>query len=88
MSYVGKMNVNASTYHVASTLYGTCDTAAGTAAKVAVVDGFDTLETGVTVHIKFTYSNTAANPTLAIKPTSMEQLRQVQQRLHLGKQVQ
>ena len=70
MAYISKVTAGGSTYNVGSNLYGTCDTAAGTAAKVAVVSGFDTLETGVTVHIKFTYSNTVASPTLAIKPTS------------------
>ena len=70
MGYVGKVVAGGSTYKVGSTLYGTCETAAATAAKVAVIDGFDTLETGVTVFIKFTYSNTAATPTLAIKPSS------------------
>lgn len=70
MAYIGKITAGGSTYHVGSTLYGTCDTAAATAAKVAVVDGFDTLEAGVTVHIKFTNSNTAGSATLAIKPSS------------------
>lgn len=70
MSYIGKITTGGSTYHVGSTLYGTCDTAAGTAIKVAVVEGFDTLETGVTVHIKFTNSNTASNPSLEIRPSS------------------
>lgn len=51
-------------------LYGTCTTAADTAAKVAVIDGFDTLKEGMTVHIKFTYSNGAVDPTLAIKSSS------------------
>lgn len=71
MAYIGKIIKDTTTYQVGSTLYGTCDTAAGTAAKVAVVNGFDTLETGVTVHIKFTYSNTSTGTiTLAIKPSS------------------
>lgn len=70
MAYIGKITAGGSTYHVGSTLYGTCDTAGATAAKVAVVDGFDTLEAGVTVHIKFTNSNTAGSATLAIKPSS------------------
>jgi len=39
-------------------LYGTCSTSAATAAKVAVVPKFTTLETGMVVYIKFTYSNT------------------------------
>lgn len=46
-------------------LYGTCSTAAATAAKVATVAGF-ALESGATVSIRFTYANTAASPTLNI----------------------
>ena len=46
-------------------LYGTCATAAATAAKVATVTGF-ALESGATVSIRFTYANTAASPTLNI----------------------
>ena len=70
MSYVGKITASGTTYPVGSTLYGTCGTDAATAAKVATVSNFDTLETGITVHIKFTNSNTVANPTLAIKPSA------------------
>lgn len=71
MSYISKLKTPDETiYPIGSALYGTCTTAAATAAKVAIIDSFDTLETGVTVFIKFTYSNTAATPTLAIKPSS------------------
>ena len=71
MSYIAKLKTpDGTSYPIGCALYGTCTTAAATAAKVAVIDGFDTLETGVTVFIKFTYSNTAATPTLAIKPSS------------------
>lgn len=71
MAYIGKVTAGGNTgMLVGSTLYGTCETAAATAAKVAVIAGFDTLEPGVTVHIKFTNSNTVASPTLAIKPSS------------------
>lgn len=51
-------------------MYGTCDTAAATAAKVANnVSNFHTLTTGVTVTIKFTNSNTKENPTLNVNGT-------------------
>ena len=53
---------------IASTAYGVCETAAATAAKTVDMTGF-TLVTGVTVHIKFTYSNTVASPTLNINST-------------------
>ena len=46
-------------------LYGTCSTAAATAAKVATATGFK-LVSGTSVSIKFTYANTAASPTLNI----------------------
>jgi hypothetical protein len=74
MSYIGKTTVDGTTHLVGSTLYGTCDTAAGTAAKVATLADFDELITGVTVHIKFTYSNTASNPTLNINSTGAKNI--------------
>lgn len=46
-------------------IYGTCSTAATTAAKVATATGFK-LVSGTSVSIKFTYANTAASPTLNI----------------------
>lgn len=46
--------------------YGTCATAAGTAAKVATVDGVTELKTGLTIAVKFTYANGKANPTLNV----------------------
>ena len=51
---------------IASTAYGVCNTAAGTAAKVVEITGFELVE-GVTIHVKFTYSNSAENPTLQVK---------------------
>lgn len=52
------------------TLYATSSTAAGTAAKVATLSaGSLTLTAGVSVSVKFTYANTAINPTLNISST-------------------
>ena len=48
--------------------YGTCATAAGTAAKAGSLSGF-ALNTGAVVGIKFTYANTAASPTLNVNST-------------------
>lgn len=61
---------------IASTAYGTCTTAAATAAKVATIQDSQafTLFTGVTVHIKFTYINSAANPTLNVNNTGAKPL--------------
>lgn len=46
--------------------YGTCSTAAATVAKVATVSDVASLYTGLTISVKFTYSNTASNPTLNV----------------------
>lgn len=74
-SYVGKVTVDGTSYPVGSTLYGTCATAAGTAAKVVTCANFDTLQTGVTIHVKFTYSNTVANPTLNVNSTGAKSIK-------------
>ncbi len=50
------------------THYGTCSTAADTAAKVVALTGF-ALTTGAMVAVKFTVTNTAANPTLNVNST-------------------
>lgn len=60
MGYVGTITDTTGAKHpVGSTLYGTCSTAAATAAKVVTLPDFDYLAQGVTVHVKFTYSPTA-----------------------------
>lgn len=45
--------------------FGTCSTRATTAAKTVTLTNF-VLETGAQVRIKFTYANSAANPTLNV----------------------
>ena len=50
------------------THFGTCSTAAGTAAKVVSCTGF-TLASGAKITVKFTITNTAANPTLNVNNT-------------------
>lgn len=54
---------NRATYH-----YGTCVTAAATAAKAVTLGGF-TLYAGAMVSVKFTYANTADSPTLNVNST-------------------
>ena len=57
-------------------LYATCDTAAGTAAKVATLSsGSVTLASGVSVSVKFTYANTASSPTLNVNGTGAKTIR-------------
>ena len=50
------------------THFGTCSTAAATAAKTVSLTGF-TLATGAVVTVKFSATNTAANPTLNVNGT-------------------
>lgn len=50
------------------THFGTCDTAAGTAAKTVSLSGFS-LVTGARILVKFTNSNTASSPTLNVNGT-------------------
>ena len=59
-SYIGQINIDNNSHAIGSTLFGTCNTPAGTAAKVATLVGFDNLATGVTVHILFTVENTVS----------------------------
>ena len=67
MAYVGKITDTAGNTHlVGSTLYGTCGTAAATTAKTVTCTNFSGFETGVTIHVKFTYGNTASAPTLNV----------------------
>lgn len=73
-SYIGQIKIGNDTSPVGSTLYGICNTSASTAAKTitttdnsgGVLEKFDNLVTGVTIHVKFTNGNTASAPTLQI----------------------
>lgn len=68
-TYIGQVALGGNNLPVASTLYGTCATAANTVAKVVTCANFDKLITGVTIYVKFTYSNSVANPTLNVNST-------------------
>lgn len=56
--------------------FGTCSTAAATAAKTVTLDDSMsfTLEKGASVFVKFTNSNTASNPTLAVNGTTAKSI--------------
>ena len=69
MGYVGKVAAGGSTHLVGSTLFGICDNLANTAAKTVTCTDFDTLVSGVTIHVLFTQTNTASNPTLNVNST-------------------
>ena len=54
--------------------YGACSTAAGTAAKTVALSGF-VLATGAEITVKFSATNTAANPTLNVNNTGAKGIR-------------
>lgn len=56
--------------------FGSCSTAAGTAAKTVTLDDSMTftLEKGASVFVKFTNSNTVASPTLAVNGTTAKSI--------------
>lgn len=62
---IEQANISSNLYNLASTAYGYCETAGGTAAKAVSIPGFKYIE-GVTIHVKFRYANTANNPTLNV----------------------
>lgn len=72
--YIGKISDGTDARPVASTLYGTCATAAATKAKVVTCADFDTLIAGVTIFVKFTYANTVASPTLKVNTTDAKSI--------------
>ena len=67
---INSLKLGSSTY-VFTTPYATCGTAAAEAAKVATTTPGSnfSLETGARVTVKFTVTNTAANPTLNVNST-------------------
>ena len=69
MGTIAKITAGGTTHLVASSAYGTCSTATATAAKVVTMSDFDTLINGMTIHVYFTYSNTATNPSLNVNST-------------------
>lgn len=55
--------------------YGTCTTAAATAAKVVTADRDFVLETGAAIDVKFSYANSAASPTLNVGGTGAKAIK-------------
>lgn len=76
MGTIAKVTAGGATHLIASTAYGTCDTAKDVAEKEATIQDSQafTLFTGVTVHIKFTHHNTATNPTLNVNGTGAKSI--------------
>lgn len=76
MALINKINVGDTVYDLgASLLYGVCETAKATAAKTVTVTGNFTLETGVTIAVKFTNTNTASSPTLNVNGTGAKAIK-------------
>lgn len=55
--------------------YGTCTTAAATAAKVVTADRDFVLETGAAIDVKFSYANSASAPTLNVGGTGAKAVK-------------
>ena len=56
--------------------YGTCSTIGGTSTKVVNSDDFgDTLETGKSIRVKFSYANTVASPYLNVNGTGAKLIK-------------
>ena len=77
-----KINNKGTDYNIAESAYCTCATAAATVAKVAYLQGSSsntfcsgTIPTGVTINVKFTYSNTASNPTLNVNGSGAKSIK-------------
>ena len=76
MALINKINVADTTYDIGgSLLYGVCETAKATVAKTVTVNGNFTLETGATVAVKFTNTNSASSPTLNVNGTGAKAIK-------------
>lgn len=71
MAYVGKVKIdNGAAVSVASTLYGTCSTSGIDIVKNVTCDDFNALIVGVTIYVKFSYTNVVSGPTLKVNGTA------------------
>ena len=79
MGTISKVTAGGATHLIASSAYGICSTAAATAAKTVnfTDDQAFTLIQGETIHIRFTKTNTAANPTLNVKGTGAKPIHRI-----------
>lgn len=74
--YISEVKIdNGAVQNIGSSAYGECSTAAATAAKTVDMTGFTTLIKGATIHVKFTNSNTVANPTLNVNNTGAQLIK-------------
>lgn len=76
MAYICKITDTSSvTGALTTSLFGTCDTAKSTAAKVVTCSDFDALIPGVTIRVKFDNENTASTPTLNVNSTGAKEIK-------------
>ena len=70
MAYSSKFKTKSQgTVPIGSNLFGTCSTGASTATKTVSMSDFDILVEGVTVHVYFSYENTANSAGLKVGST-------------------
>lgn len=62
---IEQINADSNLYNIASTAYGYCTTASGTAEKAVTIAGFKYVD-GVTIHVRFQNANTASSPKLNV----------------------
>ena len=68
---LGKVTAGGGTHLISNTFYGTCESASGTVVKAvklvdADTDAFSVI-TGMLLAVKFTYANSASNPSLLLQ---------------------
>lgn len=68
---LGKVTAGGGTHLISNTFYGTCETAVNTAAKIVKLVDTNTnafsVITGMLLAVKFTNTNSVANPTLTLQ---------------------
>ena len=76
---INKLTLNGTIHNIASTAYAICSIGATTAAKTASILNVDTagfkLIKGVTIHVQFTYTNEASDPTLNVNGTGAKPIK-------------
>lgn len=68
---ITQIQAGSTTHNIAASAYGICETPANTVAKTVAMTGFklNSGVVGITITVKFLYSNTVNNPTLNVEST-------------------
>lgn len=75
MAYISKHNTRDGIKPIGSNLHGTCSTSASTAVKSVSMSDFNVLVEGVTIHVYFSSTNSAASPQLKVGSTDAKPIR-------------